>query len=194
MVESTKGLSTDNGIPQTKKRWRYGMGEEYLSEDKRPWKKRTKKSWETPQKVTFSEVGKKLGKFCGGIIGFVVAIVIVVNAGTALFGGWFEANKSVMKDTAKAQEKIGSALYQTFGETGRLDVRGDCSVRAYISRQNYMLIPYPDRDQAIRTVGAAWCEDEEITGWYLPKVYLRDIETGEKLGSYGCLTGWVSKK
>jgi hypothetical protein len=95
-----------------------------------------------------------------------------------------------MNDTAKAQEKIGDALYRVFGEYGRLEVREDSSVRAYISRESYMAVPYPDRAEAVRTVGESWCTNEGIEQWFLPKVVLRDIQTGEKLGSYGCLTGW----
>ena len=134
------------------------------------------------------------GKTAVTIIGIIMLLAIAVQVGIALFGDWFEADKTVMKNTVTAQQTLKNALFITFGDLGRLEVRQDCSVRAYISKRNYLQIPYPDRNEAIRTVGKAWCEDKKIVSWRLPKVLLRDIETGEKLGSYGCLTGRVSKK
>ncbi|MGD0236208.1 MAG: hypothetical protein ABSC55_16940 [Syntrophorhabdales bacterium] len=128
------------------------------------------------------------------LMGLALAIGLIIGLGIALFGHWFEASEGVMNDTAKAQDKISSALYLVFNEFGRLDVREDHSVRVYISKRAYMQVPYPDRGGAVRTIGKAWCEDKEIGRWRLPKVVLRDIQTGEELGSYGCLTGWVSSK
>jgi hypothetical protein len=140
------------------------------------------------QSVTEIEAGLRW------LVGLVVVIGLVIVVGIVVFGDSFEASESLMNATSKAQDKIGGALYQTFGEIGRLDVREDCSVRVYISKRGYMQVPYPDRDEAVRTVGKAWCTNEPVERWRLPKVVLRDIETGEELGSYGCLTGWVSKK
>jgi hypothetical protein len=40
------------------------------------------------------------------------------------------------------------------------------SVRAYISKKNYMIVPYLDRDTAIAAVGKAWCEDKGVNGGY----------------------------
>ena len=103
------------------------------------------------------------------IIGICI-IVIGVQVGIVLFGSWFEADKSVLKDTAKAQEDIGSALFLAFNDFGRLEVRYDYSVRVYISKKSYMLVPYPDRDKAISTVGRAWCDNESVNFLYMPKV------------------------
>jgi hypothetical protein len=60
--------------------------------------------------------------------GIVIGIVIVWMVAMALFGGFFEANKDVLKDTARAQSDIGRALYSVFNDPGRLDVRNDYSV------------------------------------------------------------------
>jgi hypothetical protein len=127
------------------------------------------------------------------LIGALFALIIAVLAGMALFGGWFEASKSVMEGTAEAREELASALYMVFGEFGKCEVRQDYSVRAYISKHSYMQIPYPDRDKAITSVCKVWCKGNGVEWWHLPKVVLRDIQTGENLASYGCLTGWVSK-
>lgn len=127
-----------------------------------------------------------------GVVGICI-LLIIVQVGIVLFGSWFEADKIVLKNTAKAQENIGNALLLTFNDFGRLEVRLDYSVRAYISKKNYMLLPYPDRDEAIARVGKAWCENKGVNRWYMPKVVLRDIQTGEELGCYRCLFGFVSK-
>ncbi len=126
-----------------------------------------------------------------------VALFIMYMVGIALFGNWFEADKSELNHIAKAQEKISSALYVTYDYFGRLDVRKDGSVYAYIQKKNYMTVSYPDRDAAITYVGKAWCEDkviEKITFISMPKVVLRDIQTGEDLGGYRCLLHYTNKK
>lgn len=127
------------------------------------------------------------------IVGFCI-LVIIVPVGIALFGDWLKADRIVLKGTAKGREDIHNALLQNFNDFGRLEVREDYSVYAYISKKNFMLIPFPDRDEAITRVGKAWCENEGVIIWYMPKVVLRDIETGEKLGCYRCLFKFVSKK
>lgn len=127
------------------------------------------------------------------VVGFCI-LLIIVQVGIALFGSWFKADKIVLKNTAKAQEDLGNALLLTFNDLGKLEVRLDYSVRAYISKKNYMLLPFPDRDEAITRVGKAWCENKGVIHWYMPKVVLRDIQTGEELGCYRCLFGFVSKK
>ncbi len=89
---------------------------------------------------------------------------------------------------------VSIALFWTFNDFGRLEVHRDYSVSAYISKKNYMLVPYPDRDKAITSVGRRWCENKGVFRWYMPKVILRDIQNGEELGSYSCLFKMVSKK
>lgn len=137
-----------------------------------------------------SNSGKKTLKVVVGIC----ILLIIVQIGIALFGSWFEADKIVLKRTAKAQEDIENALFLNFNDFGRLEVRADYSVHAYISKKNYMFLPFPDRDEAITRVGKAWCENKGVIRWYMPKVVLRDIQTGEQLGCYRCLFGFVSKK
>lgn len=128
------------------------------------------------------------------IVGVIFILIIAVQIGIALFGSWFEADKAMLRKTAKAQEDLHNALLLGFNDFGRFEIRYDYTVRAYISKENYMLVPYPDRDETIATVGKAWCKNKAVIRWYMPKVVLRDIQTGEDLGSYGCLLGFTSKK
>lgn len=140
---------------------------------------------------------EKTSKSCEAVltfVGFCILLIIVSVGPIALFGSWFEANEIVLKDTAKAQEDIRNALLLTFNDFGRLEVRRDYSMRAYISKKNYMFVPYPDRDEAITSVGKIWCENKGVFRWYLPGVILRDIQTGEELSNYSCLFGFVNKK
>lgn len=128
------------------------------------------------------------------VVVYLGILLVIVHGGIAMFGDWFQANKTILKDTRKAQENIRNALLLDFNDTGRLDVRYDYSVLAYISKKNYMVIPYPDRDKAITRIGKAWCENEGVNRWYMPKVVFRDIQTGEEFGSYRCLFGYASQK
>ncbi len=124
----------------------------------------------------------------------IVVIVVAVVLAAATVGDWFKAHKTVVDNTATAQKALKDALLATFGEPGRLDVRANLSVRAHISKKNYVRIPYPHRDKAIRTVGRAWCQAKEIRTGFLPRVLLYDRATGDELGCYGCDTDWVSRK
>ena len=131
---------------------------------------------------------KKLGWNVASIISVLFLFVLVVQGGVALFGDWFKASKTMLQETDKAQEELGNAIFLTFNAYGRLDVRSDYSVYAYLSKDSYMLVPYPDRDQAIDSIGKAWCKNKSVIPWYtLPKVVLRDIRTGEVLGSHRCI-------
>lgn len=127
-------------------------------------------------------------------IGYIILLIIFVQVGIVLFGDWFKADKTVIKNSSVAQKKLSEALYQVFNDYGKLEVRQDYSVRAYISGKTYMSIPYPDREAAITKVGKTWCEENGINIWYLPKVQICDVQTGEVLGTYRCLLGLVSKK
>lgn len=136
----------------------------------------------------------KSNESIGSIIGAIIILIVVVQVGIVLFGDWFEADKNIMKDTAEAQTKITSALFLAFEDLGRLEVRKDYTVRAYISKNNYMQVAYPDRDGAIANVGKTWCEDKGINIWYMPKVVISDIQTGQDLGTYRCLFKHASNK
>lgn len=130
----------------------------------------------------------------GGVIGGIIVLIIIVQVGIALFGDWFQADKTVMNHTSEARDKLSNALFLTFFDYGRLEIRQDYTVHAYISKKNYTQVAYPDRDEAISAIGKVWCEDKGINSWYIPKVVIRDIQTGEDLGTYRCLSKFTSKK
>jgi hypothetical protein len=125
---------------------------------------------------------------------YLLLLIIIVQIGIVLFGDLFDADKTVLEDTSEAQERLGQSLYQVFNDNAKLEVRQDYSVHAYISIKNYMSIPYPDRDAAITKVGKAWCDEKGMNIWYLSKVQIRDIESGDALGTYRCFFNFVSKK
>ena len=127
-------------------------------------------------------------KVVGAIVVGIFFLAMAMMVGNALFGNYFEAGEAVLKDTAIAQGDITRALSYIFDNPGRLDVRNDYSVYAYIPKKNFMLVPFPDRDRAIAIVGKSWCENRRVIGskHTLPKVEVRDIHTGEVLGSYRC--------
>lgn len=130
----------------------------------------------------------KFGDRVACLIGGILILVVIIQFGRVLFGDLFDADKGVMRKTTEAQNKIRNALLLTFNDFGKLEVREDYTVRAYISKKNYEQVSNHDRDKAIAKIGKIWCEDKSINIWYLPKVILRDIDTGENLGSYSCLS------
>ncbi len=139
-------------------------------------------------KMTINKASDRATIVC--VVGTLVLVVIAA----AMLGDWLKADKTVENNTVTAQRALRDGLLTVFGDPGRLEVRANLSVRAHISETNYVRVPYADREEAIRTVGRAWCQDKEIRSGFLPKVLLYDLETGDRLGSYGCDTGWVSKE
>ena len=131
----------------------------------------------------------------GKLVGVIITLAIIWEVGMILFGINFEADKTMLKDTDSAERRTSMQLLASFDDPGRFQVRYDYSVYAYIPKEKYMRIPYPDRDRAITKVGKMWCEGKgAVHWWYLPKVVLRDIHTGEDLASYRCFGEHVSKK
>ena len=63
-----------------------------------------------------------------------------------------------MRKATEAQDEIRNILLLTFNDFGRLEVREDYTVRAYILKKNYMQVAYHDRDKAITKIGKVWCE------------------------------------
>ena len=131
---------------------------------------------------------------CLKTFGYLILLIVIIQVGIVLFGSRFDADKTVLKETSVAQESLKQTLYQVFNDNGKLEIRMDYSVYAYISPKNYIGFPYPDRSDAITKVGKAWCEEKGMNVWYLPKVQIRNIEDGEVLGTYRCFFNFVSKK
>jgi hypothetical protein len=126
------------------------------------------------------------------IIGIII-LVIGVQVGIILFGSWFKGDRVVLKSTTDAQKDLQDAVYLAFDDFASLDIRADYTVRAYISKTSYMSVDYLDRDEVIKTIGKTWCGGKGVLRMYLPKMVLRDNKTGEDLGSYWCLLGFISK-
>jgi hypothetical protein len=59
------------------------------------------------------------------------------------------------------------------------------NLRVYISRENLVKFPFPEREKPLKKIGCAWCENTEK--WHFPKVYFYDVDTGNELGSYSCV-------
>jgi hypothetical protein len=137
-----------------------------------------------------TDVGDKISL----IIGIAIFLAIAGAFLNVIFGGFFKATPGMNIDTATVQDKLSDVLYANFDEFGRLEVRLDYSMHAYIPRTNYMKVPYPDRDESIRNVGKIWCGSRRVPHYFLPKFFINDIQTGKELGKYGCVTGWVSKE
>jgi len=127
-----------------------------------------------------------------GVLASILALLIIFQIGVALFGDRFEASNADLKKTEKARADISNALFLIYNDFGRLEVRSDHSVHAYIQKKDYMSVPYPDRSNVISFVGKEWCKNKGVNHWYLPKVVLRDIQTGEILDSCYCL--WNKSK
>jgi hypothetical protein len=138
------------------------------------------------------KISKEKKKVLSPIIGIII-LVIGVQVGIILFGGWFKADSVVLKSTANAQKDLHEAVYLAFDDFARFDIRADYTVRAYISKSSYMSVDLLDRDKVIKTIGKTWCRGIGVLSMYLPKVVFRDNKTGEDLGSYWCLLGLTSK-
>lgn len=87
-----------------------------------------------------------------------------------LIGDWFKADKTVLKESAIAQQRLTQALYQAFNDYGQLEIYQDYSVRVYIPRNNYMRIAYPDRGAAITTAERLGLKIRESIGGIYPKL------------------------
>lgn len=126
-------------------------------------------------------------------VGIAIFLAVVLYAIIALFGSSFDATESQVKETAYAQSKLSNAVISTFLDIPKIEVTMDYSVRAYIHKKNYMAIPYPYRAQAVTSIGQTWCDNPGAFRFLLPKVVLRDFQTGEVLASYRCcISGNVS--
>jgi hypothetical protein len=131
---------------------------------------------------------------CESGIGALILLAIAVYIVMVLFAEYFEARQDVMVKTAEAQSNLCNAVFDNFSDFGKLDVRLDNSVHVYIAKRNYMMVAYPDRDRAITSVGEIWCNDKGVDRALWPKVCLCDLQTGDELGSYRCITRSVSMK
>lgn len=127
-----------------------------------------------------------LGLFgIGPMIVLVLSLTMLSYPGRTLFGNWIEADKTVLADTGEAQEKIYKASLLTFNEPVRLEVRRDTGVRIYVSNTKAMIMAKPE-GAITAHIAKAWCEDQGINLWFLPRVVIRDIQTGANLASYSC--------
>jgi hypothetical protein len=113
-------------------------------------------------------------------------IAIVLYCIIVSFGPHFDGTESQVKETANAQRKLSDAVLSTFHYLPTIEVAIDYSAKAYIERKNYMLIPYPHRAEAVKYIGKAWCDNPGPFRFLLPKVVLRDVQTGAELACYRC--------
>ncbi len=137
-------------------------------------------------------------KGIGCLMAFALLVYVAIHVGTALIGNWFRADSDKIIETAEARLSLQSALINAFDNSGmselRFDLRYDYSIRAYIPRDSYMRVPFPDREAVIASVGEKYCHKIGDYKYYMPRVVLCDLYTGEELCSYSCLLQSVSNK
>jgi hypothetical protein len=121
-----------------------------------------------------------------------LAIVVV-----ALWFGihWVAPNRKVVDGVQL--EKLRSARAEFLEATAlvfpgsdvRIEERRAGNVYLYVGLKSFEDIPFPDRDRALRVLGASWCSNlsrEWANFIFLPSVSIRDIRSGKELGSYAC--------
>jgi len=87
--------------------------------------------------------------------------------------GLFPSDKKVSKDK--------SAVL-------RIDPRGGNNLVIYMRKSDFEIVPYPDRNEFVRGIGKAWCDNTgEDSHWFLPSVYIEDIRTGDLFAKYDCV-------
>ena len=84
-------------------------------------------------------------------------------------------------------QSVQLALLEVLGSADpRLEILHGGNLEVYLTRAEFERIPFPDRTEAVTSVGKAWCSN--IAHTYLPSVRFRDIRTGEEFASYGCVS------
>jgi hypothetical protein len=63
-------------------------------------------------------------------------------------------------------------------------LQGD-NLDVYVRRPVFEVVPFPNREAFVTSVGARWCKAVNHT--FFPTVTLKDIRTGQELASYGCV-------
>jgi hypothetical protein len=74
----------------------------------------------------------------------------------------------------------------------RLEQHGGYNLDIWLQRADLETIPYPDRRAFVESVGKTWCGDNRLRGQLgaLPSLRIRDLRSGDELGSFGCF--WSS--
>lgn len=95
------------------------------------------------------------------------------------------------KPSETAEQAVLLALYKELPYVEpRIEFLQGANLNIYLKRQEFESIPFPDRSDAVRRIGKAWCE--KVEGAFLPAIKIRDIRTGEELAKYSCTTGSTS--
>ncbi len=83
---------------------------------------------------------------------------------------------------------VRTALAESLADVApRFEFLRGSNLDVYVRRNTIDEVPFPDRAETVRHVGSAWCKNVEH--FFLPSVRIRDIRTGDILGSFSCLTG-----
>lgn len=70
----------------------------------------------------------------------------------------------------------------------RIEPREGNNLFIYLRTKDFEIVPYPDRDDFVRTLGKAWCTSAgEGSHWLLPSIYIYDIRTGGPLARHNCV-------
>jgi hypothetical protein len=89
---------------------------------------------------------------------------------------------------AEAAIQAQFSVYTHWHDLRLKEDKGDINI--YLGKSDFQSIPFPDREDFIRSVGKVWCDS--MPGGAFPSLEIYDIRTGAKLGGYGCTLGNVS--
>ena len=131
---------------------------------------------------------------------FVVAFWVCVAGwiGYVFVSPYRKLEKQELPATGKPKRAVSAALEAWLsGATSeaRIEPRGGNNLEVYVSKDSFESVRYPDRGDFTDDVGAAWCENTgRDSHWVLPSVKIRDIRSGDTLGSYSCVFSGVFSK
>jgi hypothetical protein len=122
-----------------------------------------------------------------------VALAIVLWLGASVSLRWVKANDSELQNLSGPLSDVSWEVDFSFvvmSADTRMEVYRGNNLDIYLPRTAFESLPYPDREHFVETVGAVWCKAVDRT--YLPSVKFRDLQSGDRLGSYNCLLSWSS--
>ena len=100
---------------------------------------------------------------------------------------------NIRRAEARVNAKIREALKVNTEDptTYRVQNRLLGNVRIYVAPSAWNRIPFPDRSETTRAIARAWCDEvPTFEKTWLPRLSLRDIQTGKELDHHSCVWPW----
>jgi hypothetical protein len=116
-----------------------------------------------------------------------IVLIILYYGGIAAFGGFIKASTDIENATTKAKSNLQKELFYCLGDAGLFEVKFDHSIYAFVDKNTFLNVPYPERAGVLTSISRPWCEAQEVNKFFLPKVVLKDIRTGETIASERCI-------